>query len=622
MTETRGFGKWKGDGHLKSKKFSILIVFLIATLVFCNLEPLKVAAATGRISGENRYKTACKIAMDGWQTSRYAILVTGNNYPDALAATPLSKKFDAPILLTEKNKLNIDTLNTLKALKVSEVFIIGSTGVVSTEVYNTLTGYGMIVKRVAGANRYETSLEVAKLLGVNQGFFVVNGSNFGDALTVGPIAANLAIPIILTDKRNLDPKVESYLKTNSVSKSYVIGDSSIISDTVVSKLSNAERVQGTDIYARNKAVLQRFKNVLDFSEAYIATGTNFPDALAGGALASKKVNPLILTAAAPSGHTLESIKENKISKLTVLGGEGVVSTATVSKLLTQAVEAYEEAAHIQSGGITNFRKYPGINQPVLSELKNGTPVTIIGKTDHWYRVRYNGMIGYIAAQFVVPDNSQRGFDCYYPLSLSRYQQFKAEGYSFVARYYSTVDPAKKLTKQEAQDASNAGLQVVAVYQDYNNKAELFNYEYGVAQCTSAIEQAIEAGQPASSDKASTIYFAVDEKNTGDISLNQVEEYFKGITDTMDKFQAEDPEKRRWDIGVYGNYRIVKHIKENVNSGIYVWQTSMGTGQQNYFSKYFDYNIYQNLHEVNRFDVEIDENYSNVTGDIGGFTVNK
>lgn len=613
--------KWKGERDLRKKKLNILVLFLMTALVFCNLGSLRADAATSeRISGDNRYKTACQIAAKGWQTSGCAILVTGNNYPDALAATPLSKKYDAPILLTEKDKLNADTLKTLKELKVSRVIIIGSTGVVSTAVENNLKSNKIAVQRVAGVNRYETALEVAKLIGVNKGIFVVDGNNFGDALAVGPIAANLGIPIILTDKRNLDPKVESYLKANKISKSYVIGDNSVISDTVVNKLPNTERILGADIYARNKTVLQRFKNVLDFSEAYVATGTNFPDALAGGALASKKINPLILTIAAPSVHTLESIKENRISKLIALGGESVVSTVTVNKLLTQAVEDYKEAAQIQSGGTVNLRKYPGVNEPVLQELKNGTAVTVLDKTDDWYKVRYNGGMGYVAAQFVVPGKALRGFDCYYPLSLNQYQQFKAEGYSFVARYYSDVDPAKKLTKQEVQDASSAGLQVVAVYQDYNNKPELFNYEYGVLQCTKAVKQAIEVGQPASSSKPSTIYFAVDEKNTGDTPLNKIEEYFKGIMDTMDKLQAEDPENRRWDIGIYGNYRIVKHLKENVSPNIYVWQTSMGPGQENNFSKYYNYNIYQNLHEVIRLNVKIDENYSNVSGEIGGFMV--
>jgi putative cell wall-binding protein/uncharacterized protein YgiM (DUF1202 family) len=606
---------------MRKKKFSILSLFIIVTIVLYNLKPSMVKAATAdRIWGQNRYETACKIAAGGWQTSRYAILVTGDNYPDALAATPLSKKYNAPILLTEKNKLNSNTLNTIRLLKVSDVFIIGGTGVVSTNISNILAGYGINVKRIAGANRYETSLEVAKLLGVGEGIFVVNGGHFGDALTVGPIAANLGMPIILTDTKNLDPKVESYLKTNKANKSYVIGASTVISDSVVNKLSNTERILGADVYERNKAVLQKFRNILDFSNVYIATGTNFPDALAGGGLASKNCNPLILTSGAPSQHTLGIIKDNKTSKLTALGGENVVSTATVDKLLAQAANTYEEAAKIQSSGIANFRKYPGVDQPVLKELNNGSAVTIIGKTDQWYKVRYNGETGYVAAQFVVPDKALRGFDCYYPLSLSQYEQFKPEGYSFVARYYSTEDPLKKLTKQEAQAASRAGLQLVAVYQDYNNKPELFNYEYGVSQCTKAIEQAIDVGQPASGSKASTIYFAVDEKNTGDIPLNQIEEYFKGIIDTMEKFQAGDSEKRRWDIGVYGNYRIVKHIKEKVSPDIYVWQTSMGTGQENYFSKYYNYNIYQNLHEINRAGVKIDENYSNVNGEIGGFTV--
>ncbi|WP_163215931.1 cell wall-binding repeat-containing protein [Clostridium thermarum] len=606
---------------MKNKILTGLSLFVSALVLLFNYKPVKVNAATSdRIWGQNRYQTASMIALNGWQTAKYAILVTGDNYPDALAATPLSKKYDAPILLTEKDKLTGETLNTLKKLKVTDVFIIGGTGVVSTSVYNSLTGHGMKVKRLAGSNRYETSLEVAKFIGVSKGVFVLNGSHFGDALIVGPVAANLGMPIILTDKKGLDPAVEKYLKSNNISKTYVIGDNSLVSDSVVNKLTNVERILGADIYARNNVLLKKFCNILDFSSAYIATGDNFPDALAGGALASKNCNPLILTSATPAENTLKIIKENNTSNLIALGGESVVQPKTLDKLMTQVSGVYEEGAHIQSSGPVNLRRYPRTDQPVLDEMNNGTAVTIIGKTDHWYKVRYNGETGYIAAQFVVPDSALRGFDCYYPLSLSQYEQFKAEGYSFAARYYSTEDPLKKLTKEEAQAASAAGLQIVAVYQDYNNKAELFNYQYGVLQCTKAIEQAIEVGQPASGEKPSTIYFAVDEKNTGDIPLNKVEEYFKGIMDTMEKFQAADPEKRRWDIGVYGNYRIVKHVKENVNPDIYVWQTSMGTGQEDYFSKYYKYNIYQNLHEVNHGSIQIDENYSNVGGDMGGFII--
>jgi putative cell wall-binding protein/Leucine-rich repeat (LRR) protein len=318
------------------------MLFFVAVLLLFNCKPTKVNAATEeRIWGQDRYQTASMIAFNGWKAANYAILVTGENYPDALAATPLSKKYDAPILLTEKNKLSSDTLNTLRALDISEVFIIGGTGVISTEVYNMLIKYGYKVKRIAGANRYETSLEIAKLLGVSEGIFVVDGGHFGDALTVGPVAASLGMPIILTDKKSFDSKVEKYLQINKTKKSYVISSTTAVSESVVSKLSNVEIILGNDIYERNKAVLQRFRDVLNFTNAYITTGSNFPDALAGGALASKNRNPLILTAAVPTEPTTNTIKDNKVSNLTIVGGEGAVATTTVYNLLSQTVNALD-----------------------------------------------------------------------------------------------------------------------------------------------------------------------------------------------------------------------------------------------------------------------------------------
>lgn len=312
---------------------------------------------------------------------------------------------------------------------------------------------------------------------------------------------------------------------------------------------------------------------------------------------------------------------NKKDKVADINKDSIVDIYDLTMISKNMDKFYEEGAHIQSAGSVNFRKAPGEYEAIFYKLENGEAVTITGKSDDWYQVRHKDKVGYVAAQFVVPDIAPRGFDTYGALSLSQYQQFKSEGYSFVARYYSTTDSAKKLTKEEAQAASQAGLQLVAVYQDYNNKSEVFNYKYGVAQCTEAIKQAIEVGQPPSVEgKPSAIYFAVDEKNVGDIPLESIEEYFKGVKDAMDRFSQSDTAKRSWDIGVYGNYKVVKHLQEKMGTDLYVWQTSMGSGQANYFSKYFNYNIYQNLHEANRNGVSIDENYANVRGDFGGFTV--
>lgn len=58
-------------------------------------------------------------------TSDYAILVNGENFPDALSASVLAKKYNAPILLTGSSSLDDTASNQLTRLKVKKVFIVG-----------------------------------------------------------------------------------------------------------------------------------------------------------------------------------------------------------------------------------------------------------------------------------------------------------------------------------------------------------------------------------------------------------------------------------------------------------------------------------------------------------------
>ena len=70
-----------------------------------------VSAAPGqvtRISGADRYATAAQVATANWTTSDNVVLVNGQNYPDAVSASALAKKLNAPILLTKADSLNAD----------------------------------------------------------------------------------------------------------------------------------------------------------------------------------------------------------------------------------------------------------------------------------------------------------------------------------------------------------------------------------------------------------------------------------------------------------------------------------------------------------------------------------
>jgi len=119
-------------------------VLLTQTVIPCPVFAQSTASTsdamtlTNRISGEDRYQTAVAISQKGWQTAEYAVLARGDSFADALCAGPLALKYNGPILLTEPDSLNQNTLAELKRLNVKHLIIVGGTGAVSQNDENAL----------------------------------------------------------------------------------------------------------------------------------------------------------------------------------------------------------------------------------------------------------------------------------------------------------------------------------------------------------------------------------------------------------------------------------------------------------------------------------------------------
>lgn len=139
-------------------------------------------------------KPAQKIAEEGWNTSDYAVIVNGENFPDAMSASVLAKKYNAPILLTESEKLSSNTYSEINRLKVKTVFIVGGTGAVSPSVENELQDMKIQTKRFPGINRNATSVDVANKIGTSNGIVLTIDNDYRDALSAAPIAAKLQMP--------------------------------------------------------------------------------------------------------------------------------------------------------------------------------------------------------------------------------------------------------------------------------------------------------------------------------------------------------------------------------------------------------------------------------------------
>ena len=316
----------------------LIVSIIVSSLLIPSSKVFATTAITQRLQGANRFETAIAISRAGWTTSDNAIIATGENFPDALSAAPLAKLLNAPILLVGKT-LDHALENEINRLKVKNVYIVGSEGVVSKAIKDQLEGENLTVIRLSGNDRYETSLDIANYMFENfyisSEIAVATGEGFADALAIAPIAANKAMPILLSRKTELSEAVLEYITDKQIVKAFVIGSTGVLSDKVMQTLPSPERVFGANRYETNIAILKRFERDLTFDNIYVATGNNFPDALAGSALAPISLSPIVLINQIPAQITKDFIlsKISIIAKVNVLGSEGVVSEAAIDDLL-------------------------------------------------------------------------------------------------------------------------------------------------------------------------------------------------------------------------------------------------------------------------------------------------
>lgn len=320
---------------IQKRIFSIFNLFILVILVtLLSASNVLASPTSNRIMGDDRYKTAVAVSQTGWPAgATAAILATGENYPDALSAAPLAHKYNAPILLTTTDELNPDTATELQRLKVKKVYLIGGLGAISKNIETQLAKLSISATRIAGQDRYDTSIQIAKALGASKGAFVTTGSDFPDALSAAPIAAAQGMPILLVPPDSLPPTTQDYLNKANIKNIYVLSGSNELSDNLINQLPNAEVITGNDLYERNTNLIKRFSDNLTFDSIYVATGSDYPDALAASALAQKYQAPVILLQADSVPDPVATLLRSKlVNEINIVGGYSAVSSLVESGL--------------------------------------------------------------------------------------------------------------------------------------------------------------------------------------------------------------------------------------------------------------------------------------------------
>ena len=142
------------------------------------------------------------------------------------------------------------------------------------------------VTRISGKDRITTSVEISKsAYTTSENVVLASGFNFADALSAGQLASALDAPLLLSSQDKLDSQTKNEINRLKAKKVFVVGGDNAISKTGIDTTLKSEkidvtRLEGQDRYSTSQKVMEKTKEIINPEYLLIASGKNFPDALA------------------------------------------------------------------------------------------------------------------------------------------------------------------------------------------------------------------------------------------------------------------------------------------------------------------------------------------------------
>ena len=229
ITRVTPYPYWKNDTSYKPYRLRGII------------DNIDYSAYTTAVAGSDRYGTAIAASRAAFAdgTVKVAVVASGENWPDALGASALAGAVRGPVLLTRPGALPGGLASELQRLGVTEVVVVGGASAVGAAVERALDGLsGVAVKRLGGANRYETARIVATETAarvrsaggtLDTSVFVATGANFPDALAASPISYAEARPIVLTTSGALSADASAAITALGADEAVILGGTGPVS---------------------------------------------------------------------------------------------------------------------------------------------------------------------------------------------------------------------------------------------------------------------------------------------------------------------------------------------------------------------------------------------------------
>ncbi|MEG0250513.1 MAG: cell wall-binding repeat-containing protein [Peptostreptococcus sp.] len=307
-----------------------------------------------RIYGEDRVDTAVRLSRKIHRfRANSVIIVNKNKFSDALTSIPLAKQLDAPILLTDPKELPEDTIKEIDRLEVKNIYLVGSKQSISKSLENRLLSKSYVIHRFAGSNRYETAGLIGEMVrknGNKNTVVLASGENLSDALSISSLATQNDIPILLSQKDDLNKYTKELIAKWDPLEVIIAGGMKSVStiaefdikygfDVGVERLSS-EVYKGarviTRLYGKNRYESSAKIAKYQYPNATLgiyASGESFADSVLAGAYASSRELPILLVEKNRIDSSVKAyIRDSNMRRFTVIGGEDSISNEVIKYL--------------------------------------------------------------------------------------------------------------------------------------------------------------------------------------------------------------------------------------------------------------------------------------------------
>lgn len=178
-------------------------------------------ARARRVSGASPASTSVRWGRQTAPSSKVVVL-TGradaktSALAAGIAAAPLARFLDAPLLVTDPASLANTVAADITARGATEVVIVGHTGVVSDSVARAVAALGAKVTRLAGKSMASVAASVAEYMGPTESaVLVAPADDPAPALAGAALAARLGVPALISKDGAIPARTRSALEGRS-----------------------------------------------------------------------------------------------------------------------------------------------------------------------------------------------------------------------------------------------------------------------------------------------------------------------------------------------------------------------------------------------------------------------